>query len=201
MSNEPVPGIEVNRSTEAADEALDSSIGAALPVGFRLLADEERLVITRRVRSRGLRYLTPFTALLDAAVAALALLVGDAPFDPEAITLLVFYGLPIVLINYLTLAGWLNHTRVIVDSEGVRTQQRPLRLPSGAKPIARADIKQLVVEDDSFYTAGRVKVQQWRVAARVRGWQATVILVTGLPERAQADVVVRQMSSYLGLAQ
>ncbi|MBI1947781.1 MAG: hypothetical protein HYS27_18980 [Deltaproteobacteria bacterium] len=201
MTNEHVPGIEVNRSTEAADEALDSSIGAALPVGFRLLADEERLVITRRVRSRGLQYLTPFTILLDAAVAGFAFLIGGSPFDPEVAMMLVVYGLPIAAINYVTLAGWLNHTRVIVDGDGVRSHQRPLRLPSGAKPIARADIEQLVVEDDSFYTAGRVKMQQWRVAARVRGWQATVTLVTGLPERAQADVVVRQMSSYLGLAQ
>ncbi len=111
------------------------------------------------------------------------------------------YGLPVAIINYLVLAGWLNHTRVIVDTAGVRIQHRPLRLPTGAKPMARADVEQLLIEDDSFYTAGRVKEQQWRVAARVRGWQAPVTLVGGLPERAQADAVVRQMSSYLDLDQ
>lgn len=201
MSVESVPGIDVDRGSDAAEGALDLAIGAALPVGFRLVADEDRLVITRRARSRTLRYLTPFTALVDAAVAVLALLIGDAPFDPGAVMMLVLYGLPVVFINYLTLAGWLNHTRVIVDDEGVRIQHRPLRLPSGVKPMARTDIERLLVEDDSFFTAGRVQVQQWRVAARVRGWQAPVTLVAGLPERAQADAVVRQMSGYLGLDQ
>lgn len=199
MSDEPVPGIEVSRVRDDAERALDLAVGVALPVGFRVVADEDRLVITRRAQPRTLRYLAPFTLLLDAALLAYSLLLASGPVDIGLALSIAMYAVPIAFINYLTLASWLNHTRVTVDEDGVRVQHRPLRLPSAMKPVDRSHIEELVVEDDSFFTAGGVKVQQWRVAARVRGWHAPVALVAGLPERAQADAVVRQMGQYLSL--
>lgn len=200
MTDEQVPGIEVSRARDEQERALDLAVGAALPVGFRVVADDDRLVIIRRARPRTLRYLAPFTLLLDGALAAYALLVGGGVgIDVGIVLTLAIYGLPIALINYLTLAGWINHTRVTVDASGVRVQHRPLRLPSSRRPVDRADIVELVIEDDAFFTAGGVKVPQWRVAARIRDWHAPIVVVAGLPEHEQAELVVRQMSRYLGL--
>ncbi len=200
MSDEHVPGIEVGRGRDAQERALDLAVGVALPVGFRLVAEQDRLVITRRARPRTLRYLAPFTLALDAAVAAYALLLSGSPADIPLLFSLGIYLLPIAFLNYLTLAGLLNHTRVTVDDRGVRVQHRPLALPSARRPMTSADVEELVIEDDGFFTASRVKVPQWRVAARLRGWQTPVVLVAGLPEREQAEHVVRQMSAYLGLS-
>lgn len=193
---EQVAGIDVHRGGAGDGEALQLAMGAALPVGFRLQADEDRLTITRRVRSRGLRWLTTTTVAID-AVAVLLTVAGG--LGVEVVMTLAIYVPMVAILNYLTLAGWLNRRRLIVDHQGVRTRDLPLpllRVPA----LDRRAIERLAIEDDGYFTAAGRKVEQWRVVAHARDRRAPITLLGGLPERAQAEHVQRTMERFLALA-
>jgi hypothetical protein len=192
-----VKDIEVHRGQVDGGE-LDLSVGVALPVGFRLQATDDRLTVTSKARSRTLPYLGLFSAVAVGFAGFHVWLMLVAGAELVSMVVAAAYVAAAMVPAYFTAAAALNRTDVVVNSTGVRTRARPLRLP-GLADVDRELIEALAVEDDGFYTAGRVRVDGWKVVAKVRGRFAPVVLLRGLPARAQADAVAGHIARYLRL--